>query len=186
MNETNDLRDRTAPGEIEAQANELVHENVKAIAGLEAAQRQMRTRTDRIVDAISTFCGSLSFVHLHTAWFALWIGLNLSPVRRWHFDPFPFGLLTLVVSLESIYLSTFILISQNRQSQTADRRNHLDLQINMLAEQENTKMLAMLERIEKRLGINEEDPAVAALEAATEPQKLIDEIKNYVEETGTE
>lgn len=153
---------RTQPAEAKVQADQLVRENVRNIAELEAAARQARTRTDRIIDGIATFCGSLAFVYLHALWFGLWLAANLMPHRRWHFDPFPFNVLTMVVSLQSIFLSTFNLISQHRQGQTADRRNHLDLQVNMLAEQENTQMLRMLERIEERLGIEEDDSSVAA------------------------
>jgi uncharacterized membrane protein len=164
------------------ETGQLVLENVQRIASMEEAERKARGAVDRVVDRISSFCGSLLFVYIHLVWFALWLGINLSPIRDLRFDPYPFGLLTLVVSLEAILLSTFILITQNRQARMADRRHHLDLQINMLAEQEATKMLVMLERIEKRLGIREQDPEVAALEQATEPDKVVAAIKEYVEE----
>jgi uncharacterized membrane protein len=186
MESTKHQQKRRSVANTPEQADELVHANVRTIAELEAAARQARTRTDRIVDGIATFCGSLLFVYLHATWFALWIGVNTLPSKRWHFDPFPFPLLTLAVSLDAIFLTTFILISQNRQGQMADRRNHLDLQVNLLAEQENTKMLRMLERIEKRLGIEEEDPTVAALKETTKPEKMVEQIKTYVEETSAE
>jgi uncharacterized membrane protein len=171
---------------VAARADEVVRANVRRIADLEEAAREARTLTDRFVDTISTFCGSLAFVYVHAIWFGVWIAVNLSPLRGLHFDPYPFGLLTMVVSLEAIFLSTFILITQNRQSQMADRRNHLDLQINLLAEQENTKMLSMLEAIHKRLGIRQEDPEVAVLEQATKPEKVVKEIERYVGETSAE
>lgn len=171
---------------VATRAAEVVRENVRTIAQLEEAARDARTLTDRIVDTISTFCGSLAFVYVHTIWFSLWIAINLFPVRAIRFDPFPFGLLTMVVSLEAIFLSTFILITQNRQSQMADRRNHLDLQINLLAEQENTKMLQMLQAIHQHLGIRDEDPEVAVLEQATKPEKVVQEIERYVGETSAE
>ena len=88
-----------------------------------------------------------------------------------HIDPFPFQFLTLVVSLEAIFLTTFIMISQNRQGRIAERRNHLDLQINLLAEQENSKMLAMLDAIMEHLGIKDTDPDVRILEEATQPDR---------------
>jgi len=171
---------------VAARAEEIVRANVRTIAELEEAAREARTLTDRVVDAISTFCGSLAFVYVHTLWFGVWIAVNISPAHELHFDPFPFGLLTMIVSLEAIFLSTFILITQNRQSQMADRLNHLDLQINLLAEQENTKMLQMLEAIHKRLGISNEDPEVASLEQATKPEKVVQEIERYVGETSAE
>lgn len=184
-NENGRHRDRHSKG-VAARAAKIVRDNVRTIAQLEEAARDARTLTDRVVDAISRFCGSLAFVYVHAIWFGGWITVNLSPWRGLHFDPYPFGLLTMVVSLEAIFLSTFILITQNRQSQVADRRNHLDLQINLLAEQENTKMLQMLAAIHKRLGISEQDPEVAVLEQATHPEKVVREIERYVGEPGVE
>jgi uncharacterized membrane protein len=171
---------------VTARADAIVRDNVRTIARLEEASRDARALTDRVVDAISSFCGSLAFVYVHAIWFGGWIAVNLSPLRGIHFDSYPFGLLTMVVSLEAIFLSTFILITQNRQSRTADRRNHLDLQINLLAEQENTKMLRMLQAIHDRLDIREKDPEVAVLEQATKPEKVVQEIERYVEETSVE
>jgi uncharacterized membrane protein len=171
---------------IKAEADALVRANVHTIAQLEQSAREGRTIPDRIIDMVSAFCGSLAFVYLHAMWFAAWILLNLWPTPGLQFDPFPFGLLTLVVSLEAIFLSTFILITQNRQSRIADRRNHLDLQINLLAEQENTKMLAMLTAIQKKLGIGDVDPEVEVMEQATSPERVVEEIQRCVEEPNAE
>ncbi len=98
-----------------------------------------------------------------------------------HFDPYPFQLLTLVVSLEAIFLSTFILISQNRQSRLAERRSHLDLQINLLSEQENTKILTMLEAIVHHFNIPDGDPEVSVLAESTEPERLVAQIEKVIE-----
>jgi hypothetical protein len=90
-----------------------------------------RTRLgDRISDGITDFAGSLTFVNLHVIWFTLWIVAN---VTFWRFDPFPFGLLTLIVSLEAIFLSTFVLISQNRESARSERRSEIDFETNVLS-----------------------------------------------------
>jgi uncharacterized membrane protein len=89
---------------------------VPRIALRQERRAVMRRRTqlgDRISDGITDFAGSLTFVNLHVVWFTLWIVAN---VTYWRFDPFPFGLLTLIVSLEAIFLSTFVMISQNRES----------------------------------------------------------------------
>jgi uncharacterized membrane protein len=115
-------------------------------------------------------------------WFGLWIIYGL--VRKDGFDPFPFQLLTLIVSLEAIFLSTFILISQNRDMQLAERRNHLDLQINLLTEQENTKMLMMLKQIANKIGADvSQDPDVNVLEQATRPDRLVEQIEQAFEST---
>ena len=93
---------------------------------------------------------------VHLVWFGAWVIVNdMSGIP--HFDPFPFTFLTLVVSLEAIFLSAFILISQNHETRLSERRNQLDLQINLLTEQENTKMLTLLERIAHKVGANTED-----------------------------
>ncbi len=96
---------------------------------------RIQTAQDRIADSITRFAGSMSFVYIHVVIFASWIGYNLAAEQQ-GFDPFPFGLLTLIVSLEAIFLSTFVMLSQNRQSKQADLRAELDYEINIKAEQE--------------------------------------------------
>lgn len=90
---------------------------------------------DRASDAITRFAGSMNFVYMHSAWFGLWIVINVGLFgAALVFDEFPFGLLTLIVSLEAIFLSTFVMLSQNRQSQRADVRSELDFENNVRAE----------------------------------------------------
>jgi uncharacterized membrane protein len=85
--------------------------------------------------------------------------------------------------LEAIFLSTFILISQNHAARQSERRNHLDLQINLLAEQENTKMLSLLERIAQKMGVCAEDdkPSLRVLDEATNPAQLVEQIESAIE-----
>ncbi|MEO7650307.1 MAG: DUF1003 domain-containing protein, partial [Bryobacteraceae bacterium] len=119
------------------------------------------------------------FVGAHAVWFVGWILANFGALPYIHtFDPFPYPFLTFVVSLESIFLSLFIMMSQSRASRQADARAHLDLQINLLAEQESTKMLQMLQKLceHHRLAIAH-DPEVDALKTPTEPAELLDELK---------
>jgi uncharacterized membrane protein len=119
----------------------------------------------------------MPFVWVHVAWFTAWIGINVWPGLR-HLDPYPFSFLTVVVSLEAIFLSTFILISQNQENRVSDRRSQLDLQINLLTEQENTKMLRMLRSIAEKVGAADSgDPDVAALEEATRPENLAGQLE---------
>ena len=104
-----------------------------------------RTAADRLSDAIAKAAGSSGFVLAHVILFTVWITLNVGIVPSVPvFDPYPFSFLTLVVSLEAIFLSIFVLMSQNRAARLADRRAHLDLQIDLLAERELTAMLHML------------------------------------------
>jgi uncharacterized membrane protein len=156
---------------------DLTRENVQAMRKLEQLAVTRRNVADRIAEFVAQFCGSITFVWIHSALFALWIGWNVLP-KLPHFDPYPFTFLTLCVSLEAIFLSAFILISQNYEMRISERRNQLDLQINLLAEQENTKMLQMLDRIARKLDVSQEDdPEVRVLEQATRPDKLADQIE---------
>jgi uncharacterized membrane protein len=163
---------------------DLTDRNVKAIVQLEEAARANRNRTNRIADAIASFCGCITFVWVHVVWFGAWILANLLPGIT-HFDPYPFTFLTFVVSLEAIFLATFILISQNHETRLSERRNHLDLQINLLTEQENTKMLKILGRIAERVGAKiDDDPSVQVLEEATRPEKIVDQIEEASQQSS--
>jgi uncharacterized membrane protein len=161
----------------------LTQRNIESIAQLETTEAAKRSPADRIADAITRFCGSMAFIYVHLAWFGGWILWHFVPrlPQALRFDPYPFQFLTFVVSLEAIFLSTFILISQNRQSRIAELRNHLDLQINLLSEQENSKVLAMLEALLQYHGLVQPDPEVASLAEATAPDMLVEQIEKTLE-----
>jgi uncharacterized membrane protein len=108
-------------------------------------RRERQRPQDRAADAITRFAGSMLFVYLHVGWFALWVLYNVAAPRA--FDRFPFGLLTLIVSLEAIFLSTFVMISQNREAQRSEIRAQLDFETNVLGE-------VWIEMIAARLGID--------------------------------
>src|SRR6266516_2875882 len=100
-----------------------------------AVARKIRTEQNRLTDAITNFAGSMSFVYLHTAWFGAWVLINLGLAgASLAFDRFPFGLLTMIVSLEAIFLSTFVMISQNRQAARAYVRSEIDFENNLRSE----------------------------------------------------
>ena len=123
-------------------------ENVRKIAAIERDMLQQRSRADRLSSAVTRFTGSSSFAVVHALFFTGWLIANTSTItHRPPFDPYPFSFLTLVVSLEAIFLSVFVLMSQNQMTRQADRRAHLDLQIDILAEQELTAMLYLLRRL---------------------------------------
>jgi uncharacterized membrane protein len=157
--------------------HQLTQRNVEAVLELERAAKEECTRSDRVARHIADFCGSMTFVWVHVAWFGIWLLINLIPGIP-HIDPFPFTFLTLVVSLEAIFLSTFILISQNHDTKISERRNHLDLQINLLSEQENTEMLRMLRAIAEKVGADSShDDHWHALTEETKPKKLARQIE---------
>jgi uncharacterized membrane protein len=106
--------------------------------------KKRQRREDRLADKITAFSGSMVFVYVHVVWFTAWIVLN---VTIWRFDPYPFGLLTLVVSLEAIFLSTFVLLSQNREASRSDLRSEIDFETNVLSE-------VWLEAVADNLGID--------------------------------
>jgi uncharacterized membrane protein len=164
---------------------DVTRENVQAMRKLEELAVAQRTVADRVAEFVAKFCGSITFVWIHVVLFAAWIGWNALP-RLPHFDPYPFTFLTLCVSLEAIFLSSFILIAQNYEMRITERRSQLDLQINLLAEQENTKMLQLLDRMARKMGLYEEDdPEIQVLEQATRPETLARQIEDaFREQTG--
>ncbi len=173
---TEPVKDESQPAE-EQPVDEVTQRNVESILKLEEAAKAERRKSDLVAEAIAQFCGSMTFVWVHVIWFGAWILINCLPGIR-HIDPFPFTFLTLVVSLEAIFLSTFILISQNHETRITERRNHLDLQINLLSEQENTLMLAMLQAIAEKVGVEESfNSELEQLRQPTEPEKVAHQIK---------
>jgi uncharacterized membrane protein len=154
--------------------------NIAAIAKLEEEALHRRSRTERQSDAVVRFIGSPKFLLLHVILVAAWsiVNLNLiSSVRA--FDPFPFGILALFVSSESVFLTIFVLISQNRMSRQAERRAHLDLQVGMLAEQELTMMLQMLQKLCQHTGVDVKSATkrVQGFTETTDVHKLASELE---------
>ena len=167
-------RDKAVSG---GAADQLTQRNVETILELEKAAKDERTSSDRVAEVVANFCGSMVFVWVHVVFFSVWILFNTVPGLP-QLDPFPFTFLTLVVSLEAIFLSTFILISQNHDARISDRRNHLDLQVNLLSEQENTQMIAMLRAIAEKIGVDlSQDSYLEALSEQTRPQRLAEQIQ---------
>ena len=161
---------------------DVTRANVLARRKLEQLMVGHRSWADRIAEFVARFCGSMTFVWIHVALFAGWITWNALPGTT-HFDPYPFTFLTLCVSLEAIFLSSFILISQNYEMRISERRNQLDLQINLLSEQENTKILQLLDLFARKVGATDgEDPEVRVLEQATRPETLARQIEDALRE----
>lgn len=132
----------------------VLRKNIRDIAELEQRALHQRSTADKVSDSVNRTTGSASFAMFHLTFFLLWILINtrvLSVIEP--FDPFPFSFLTLVVSLEAIFLSVFVLMSQNRMTRQADKRAHLDLQVDMLAEQELTAILQMVQALCEKQGV---------------------------------
>ena len=153
-----------------------IADSVAAVVELEKRNRVEMTRSDGLADVITAFSGSMLFVGVHVIWFSAWIGINL-PVFGLEFDPFPFGFLTMIVSLEAIFLSTFVLISQNRQALHADRRAKTDLEVNVIAEREITKVMELVADIHKHVhGRESHDSTVQEMLEQTPVSKLADAV----------
>jgi uncharacterized membrane protein len=168
-------------------APDLQRRNIDRVMALESSEHQKATTADRIADAITAFSGSIRFVWITTVLVGGWIAANFLLPGQDRLDPFPFPLLTLVLSVEAIFLSIFILMSQNRAAKISDKRSHLDLQLNMLTEQENTKMLRMLEDIGRVVGAEFcSGTEVEVLAAATQPESLSRQIDQAVAAAETE
>ena len=160
-------------------ATDHTQRNLSAIITMEQAAMDARSTGERISDTIARHAGRVWFISAHAVWFFGWITLNVGLVPGIRpFDPYPFQFLTFVVSLEAIFLSLFILMSQNRSNRQADARSHLDLQINLLAEQESTKMLEMLQSLCRHHKLSvANDLEVENLKTPTEPTELLKELK---------
>jgi uncharacterized membrane protein len=156
----------------------VIERNIRTLIRLRLDAARERGLQDRIADVITSFSGRMSFVYVHIFWFGAWILLNTGRFGVPPFDPFPYGLLTMVVSLEAIFLATFVLISQNRLSRDAEHRADLDMHIGLLTEHELTRVLQMLDAIQGKLGIEgDEDNELADLEMETRPEDVLAEIE---------
>ncbi len=162
-----------------------VEKNIESILQLEKDNVHSRSFAGRIADKVTVFAGSMPFIIIHIIWFALWIMANCNLFSGIIvFDPFPFSFLTLVVSLEAIFLSLLVLMSQNQMNKVADKRAHIDLQINMLAEQESTITLRLLKRISDHLGLDEEP--LDEMEELSTKTDILDIVRNLEEKNNQE
>jgi uncharacterized membrane protein len=162
-----------------------VADTVAEVVELEGRSRVGMTFSDHMADYITRFAGSMLYVWLHVAWFAVWIVINL-PVWGADFDPYPFGLLTMVVSLEAIFLSTFVLISQNRQALHADRRAKLDLEVNVISEREITKIMELVSDIHQHLNGHKHDPEVHEMMQPTAVSDVADAVDKAEQDADPE
>ncbi|HYN10082.1 MAG TPA: DUF1003 domain-containing protein [Vicinamibacterales bacterium] len=130
-------------------------QNIRAIVRLEEASLRARSRADRMARTLTRAAGSGLSILLHAVSFTVWFLLNATGIfGTAPFDPFPFNLLTMIVSIEVIFLSLVVLLNQNRMAAEADKRAHLNLQVDLLAEREMTLILRMLRELSDRLGVS--------------------------------
>jgi uncharacterized membrane protein len=155
---------------------DVVERNLTALLARRRAEAERTGLQERIADRVSRFAGSMRFVYIHLALFGLWIALNLGWLGIAPFDR-SFTVLAMAASVEAIFLSTFVLITQNRMAALADRRADLDLQVSLLAEHEVTRLVGLVTQIAERMGIEAAgDPELDELARDVAPERVLDQI----------
>jgi uncharacterized membrane protein len=164
--------DRADEGELSS----ALRKNIEALRERRKQEKRNASREDKLADAITAFTGSMRFVYLHLVIYGIWIAWNLIPGIP-HFDP-TFVVLAMAASVEAIFLSTFVLISQNRAQAATDKRDDLDLHINLLAEHELTRMIEMVSAIAQKLEIRTgAEQEVAEITKDVAPEVVLKEIE---------
>lgn len=154
----------------------VIDRNIAALIARRHAEEAQKTAQDRVADAITRFTGSIPFVYLHLALFGAWIVVNLGWTPLPRFDP-SFVVLAMFASVEAIFLSTFVLISQNRMAALNDKRSDLDLQISLLAEHEVTRVLQLVISIAEQVGVEHaEVPELEELVQDVDPEVVLDRL----------
>jgi uncharacterized membrane protein len=163
----------------------VVDKNIRALLSRRNQEERSKRLQDRIADAISRLTGSMTFVYIHLIVFGLWIIINLGWTSLPAFDP-TFVILAMFASVEAIFLSTFVLITQNRMAAQADRRADLDLHISLLAEHEVTRLITLVSAIAQRMGIEPSvnQPELAELEKDVDPEKVLERIEQTESDFG--
>lgn len=179
MTETIDSSSRTPHISVPspADSNTVLDRNISALRAKKKREDDAASLQDRIAEIVTRFSGSMTFVAIHVVVVAAWVLVNVGvlPVIE-PFDP-SFVILATCASVEAIFLSTFVLISQNKAAAAADRRAELDLQTSLLAEHEITRLLELTVAIAQRMGIQDaRDPSLDELKQHVAPEKVLDRL----------
>ncbi|HEY6765790.1 MAG TPA: DUF1003 domain-containing protein [Candidatus Sulfotelmatobacter sp.] len=165
---------------------EHTQSHIDSIAKQEHEFLEKRTPAERAGDVVASFAGSLLFVLCHALLVLAWVVINVDGVpgiRR--FDPYPFSLLGMIVSVEAVVLASFILMRQNRMARRADRRDHLHLQVNLIAEKEITKLLQMVRALGEHMGVQHiaDDKELREFSKTTSVEKLTQRLEETLPES---
>lgn len=160
----------------------VLERNINALLSRRKEEETRKSLEERIADRITRFTGSMLFVYIHVIFFGTWIAWNVGLLGLKPFDP-SLVILAMEASVEAIFLSTFVLISQNRMAQAADKRADLDLQVSLLTEHEVTRMLTLVTTIAKKMNIEEShDPELKELASDVLPEKVLDTMEKHTEQ----
>lgn len=153
----------------------VVHENIRALLEVRRREDAKRTLSDLIAERVSLFVGSMRSVVIHTLLVGGWLVWNVLPGTP-KFDPYPFVMLAVFASVEAIFLSTFVLITQNRQALISEKNAQLDLQVNLLAEHEVTRLITLTEQIARKVGVEVREGDLQELKRDVAPERVLDEM----------
>jgi uncharacterized membrane protein len=177
------MKQPSVPPPEPTQLSDALQRNIHALATRRAAEAAAASLQDRVAEKITAFTGSMLFVYLHLVVYAGWILVNIGIVPGLKpFDP-SFVILASEASVEAIFLSTFVLISQNRMQQAADKRADLDLHINLLAEHELTRLAAVVDAIAAKMGV-QTPTDMKDVERDIAPEAVLDEIEAKQRQAG--
>lgn len=172
----------TTPSAVPPPPAHRTNTSRQIIRSLKAKADEQRTSSERVADWMTEKLGSMEFLMVNIVWFLVWIVLNLNVIPSVKpFDPFPFGLLTMIVSLEAIILAIFVLISQNRAEKVDDLREEVDLQVDMIAEREITKVLGIVSQLAQKNGIDlTQDKELQGMLSPTNTEKIKEVLERQI------
>ena len=165
------MLDPAPPGRLA----ETLRHNIATLRERRHREEHDATLSHRIADRVTHFTGSMTFVVIHLVLYSAWIACNLLPGFP-HFDP-SFVVLAMEASVEAIFLSTFVLISQNRMAAAADRRADLDLHINLLAEHELSTLSRLVARMADKMGLETDAPDLVEIQNNVQPEDVLDALE---------
>jgi uncharacterized membrane protein len=153
------------------------------IKSFKAKENAKRSPAEKFADLLTAHFGTVTFLAINALWFLTWIVINTNLIPGIKaFDPFPFGLLTMVVSLEAIFLAIIVLISQNREARIAELREEIELQLNTMSEGEVTKLIKMMAILLEKQGVNvEDDPELKRMLKPFDSEVVEKEIQNELD-----
>jgi uncharacterized membrane protein len=170
----------------QSELTHIVERNIRALLERRRQEEQAASWQDRLAQRITFFTGSMRFVYLHLVIFGLWVVVNLPWVPLPHFDP-TYVVLAMMASVEAIFLSTFILITQNRMTAQTEKRADLDLQISLLAEHEITRLITLVTAIAARLEIDTTQiPELSELAQDIAPEQVLDTMEAQERKSSAE
>jgi len=158
--------------------NQIIDQNIQSLIDMRNKARESRSLQDKFIEAIAQFTGSVWFVYIHVILLGIWIFCNSWLVTETPFDPFPYRIFSAGASIEAIFLSTLLMINQNRMRHLESRREDLDLQMSLLIEHELTRLVRVCDLMAKKVGIAAPviNEAVAQVKEDIHPSEVLERI----------